>query len=249
MKLVSIRIASLGLMAALASSSMASLVSYSQNFEGLNIASPSALGDDGWKIFGNVFDGGGNYIYGYGPFAAPNGGNGFSAIATGEGGPAQGAQYINTFSDYNNGDHGIGRIIEANIFQEQVVSAGDYGKTFEFKFDYKASSQFGPVLPSRTKAFIKVLNPGAGFSLVAFPTHETTAASTTDWATSTLSVTIDNTWAGHILQFGFLNTSTNYATTGMYYDNINFGEAVPEPATLSVLALSVVGVVSRRRRK
>lgn len=162
---------------------------------------------------------------------------GFSAIATGEGGAAQGLQYLNTYSDYNNRDHALGRVIEANVFQEQVISAGDLG-----------TSQFGPGGQTRTMAFFKVLDPSANYALVAFPTLETTSASTTDWASGALNITIDNAWSGHILQFGFLSTATLDQPSGVFYDNINF-QAVPEPATLSVLAVSVAGMALRRRRK
>lgn len=240
------RLATLALATAMSAVSLGALTPYSQNFEGMNIASPSALADDGWLVYGNVFEGG-NWLYGYGPFAAPNGGGGFSAVATGEGGAAQGQQYLNAYSDYNNGDHALGRIIEANVFQERTISAGDLGSSYNFTFDYKASSQSGPGGQTRTMAFIKVLNPGAGYAMVAFPTLETTAASTTDWAPGALNITIDNAWSGHILQFGFLSTATLYEPSGVYYDNINF-QAVPEPATLTALALGATALLRRRRK-
>ncbi len=234
-----------GLAVLFAASSQAALTSYSQDFESLNISSPTALSDDGWKIFANVFDSSMGYLYGYGVFPAPNGGNGFSSIATGEGGVTQGTQYLNVFSDYNNADHGNARFIEANVFQEQTISAADLGKVATFSFDFKASSQFGPANSASTKAFIKVLD-STNFSLLAFPTVETTMASGSTWSTGTISLTIDNAWTGQILQFGFLNTATNFDPTGVYYDNINF-QAVPEPATLSLIALAAIA--ARRRRK
>lgn len=234
--------------AALSASSMAGLVNYSQNFEGLDMSSSSALSGNGWKIFANVFDSGGGYIYGYGPFGAPNGGPGFSSIATGEQGPGQGAQYLNTYSDYNNGDHANGRFIEANIFQEQIIGASDLGNTVQFNFDYKASSQFGPGGQTVTRAFIKVLNPNAGFSMVAFPNLVTTSASTSSWASGNLSLLIDNGWSGHILQFGFMSTATQYQPSGVYYDNINFNP-VPEPATMTAALVGLAGVALRKRRK
>lgn len=232
---------------ALAGSALASLSTYSQDFEGLTLSDTSALTNDGWLVYGNVFDASHNYIYGYGPFPAPNNGGGFSQIATGEQGAGQGAQYLNTFSDYNNGDHGNNRWIESNVFQEQVVGAGDLGQTYNFLFDYKASSGFGPGGGTTARAFIKVLDPGTGYSLVAFPNFETTQASTTDWNSSSLSITIDGAWTGHILQFGFMNYATNYQPSGVYYDNLSFAP-VPEPATVTVLAASLVGLLRRRRR-
>ncbi len=84
MKNLTARMTMLALVSALATSAMANLTSYSQNFEGLGIGDPAALASDGWKVFANVWDPTHTtYLYGYGTFTAPNGGGGFSAIATG----------------------------------------------------------------------------------------------------------------------------------------------------------------------
>ena len=48
-------------------------VDYTQDFESLDQMSPTALGDDGWLIFGQVVDGDGVFKFNYGPFPAPNG--------------------------------------------------------------------------------------------------------------------------------------------------------------------------------
>lgn len=235
MKKQTIRLVFLGLAATMTAAAFADLTPYSQNFEVLTMSDPAALTNDGWLVFGNVFEANGNYVYGYGPFGAPNNGQAFCAIATGEAGAPQGQQYLNVFSDYNNGDHGIGRKIESNVFQERVVGAADLGKTYKFEFDYKASSQFGPGGQTTAAAFIKVLNPNAGYALVAFPTVVTTAASTTNWASSSITITIDNAWTGHIFQIGFMNTATQYQPSGVYYDNIVFNQlaAVSGTVTLS----------------
>lgn len=248
MKIAMARITVLAFGAALASSAMADLTNYSQNFESLNASDPGALATDGWKVFANVFDSVGGYLYGYGTFPAPNGGGGFSAIASGEGGPNQGQQYLNAYSDYNNGDHALGRIIEANVFQEQLVGAADLGKTYSFSFDYKASSQFGPAGATRTYAFVKVLNPNNGYSLEAFPRIETTAASTSTWSEGNqISITIDNSWTGNILQFGFMSTASNYEPSGVFYDNVSFA-AVPEPASMIVLGAGALAFLRKRRK-
>lgn len=240
------RFAAIVVGSAIAATSMAGLSSYNQNFEGLSMSSPSALSGDGWKIFANVFTPSGGYLYGYGVFGAPNGGPGFSSIATGEGGINQASQYINTYSDYNNGDHANGNRIEANIFQEQTISAADLGATYTFEFDYKASSQFGPTGTATTGAFIKVLDPSNGYAQVAFPNTVTTSASGTTWIeNSAINITIGSGWAGHILQFGFINNSTNYQGTGMYYDNISFG-VVPEPTGLLALGLGALALGRKR---
>lgn len=210
-----------------ATSAHADLSPYSQNFEALNMSSPSALSADNWLVYGNVFDANNNYLYGYGSFPAPNGTPGFCSVATGEGGPEQALQYINVYSDYNNSGHAANQRIEANVFQEQIVGAADIGKTYRFTFDYKASFLSGPAGATTTFAFVKVLNPSAGYSIVANPVFETTAASRTNWVLgNTIDITIGSGWAGHLLQFGFVSNATLYQASGMYYDNVSFAELI-----------------------
>jgi len=82
------------------------------------------------------------FLYSYGPFAAPNGGPGFSAVAGGEGGVNQGTQYLNIYSDYNNVDQGINdgvgggcvncqlgqsATINTSVFRESTIDVGDIG--------------------------------------------------------------------------------------------------------------------------
>ena len=63
----------------------AAISPYSQNFETLVKTSATALSADGWVVFGNVFSPDhSTYLYGYGTFPAPNGGNGFCAIGPDE---------------------------------------------------------------------------------------------------------------------------------------------------------------------
>lgn len=201
--------------------------SYAQDFEALDIMSPTALSDDAWLVFANVFDAAGNYAYGYGA-VAPNGGGGFSQIDTGSQGPGQGAQYLNAFNDYNNLDHGIGSQIDALVYQERAVTAGDVGKTFQLSFDYLKS----PVVlngdgQTTTAAFLKILRSSDfTFSEIARDSIDTTNASTVTWAATSLSLTIDPTWVGETLQFGFESSATNFEDSGRYYDNILFGEGV-----------------------
>lgn len=203
----------------LASTSFAQIGSYSEDFEGMNQANPTELGDNGWLVFGNVFDPGGGYLYGYGPFPAPNGGPGFCAIASGQGGAPQGNQQIVTYSDYNNGDHGAGNLIEANIFQERMVHASDVGKTFTFTFDAKLGDIFAP---STSSAFIKVID-SAVFSLDGFASTDTTNMPVT-WSTFSLSLLITNDHIGDFFQVGFSNVSTNFDNTGQYYDNLSISD-------------------------
>ena len=211
----------LALASVLAAPAQAQLATYSQDFEGLVQTDPDALAYDGWLVFGNVFSPGGGYLYGYGPFPAPNGGQAFSAIVVGEGGPEQGLQQLSVYSDYGNLDHANGNLIEANVFQEQWISAMDVGSTWVFEFSFRRGNIEGG---TTALAFIKTLDPGNGFQLSNFITADMTAVPNM-WGGSVLSIFIDASLAGQILQFGFANTATSYEGSGIFYDNLNFIEA------------------------
>lgn len=205
---------------------------YSQDWEAADINAPDAVSSDGWLSYVNVFDSGGGYLYGYFAGGAPNGGPGFSAIGSGEGGADQGAQYLNVYSDYGNGDHGSGLLIEANVFKEMSIGAGDVGNTWTFQFDHLKN----PVVTNGeastdTLAFIKVLKTTDGsYAQLAFNTFDTTDSSTTAWATDSIDITIDPTWAGELLQIGFMSTATNYDDTGRFYDNLSFSQDAGGPS-------------------
>jgi hypothetical protein len=210
--------------------SHAALSNYSQNFETLVQADPAALANDGWLVFGNVWDPTHTtYFYGYGVFPAPNPGGGFSAIASGEGGPSQGAQQLNIYSDYANGDHAVGNQIEANVFREQVVSAADVGSQWKFAFDAKRGNLEAP---TTALAFIKTLDPNAGFATVTFLTNDMTNVPPT-WGTYSITINITPALVGHVLQFGFNSTCSNYKGSGVFYDNINFSLDNPTPAVVT----------------
>ena len=210
--------------------SWADLAPYSQDFEGLDQQSPTALGDDGWLIFGNVFGPDWSYWYGYGVFPAPNGGPGFSGIDAGQGGPDQGAQQLVIYNDYNNGNHGDGSnaIIEANVFQEQMVSAADVGSTWVFEFDAKRGNIDG----ATANAFIKTLDPNNGYAQTNFITADMTNIPDA-WGSFALSIDIDASLDGQILQIGFVTWASNYAPSGVFYDNINF-DAAPLSVSLDI---------------
>ena len=118
---------------------------YAEDFESLDQAAPDALGVDpappwgaGWVVFGNVNQPDGTFIFGYGPFTAPNNTGGFSGIALGQGGVDQGDQVLVIISDYNNRDEQeSGNRVEANTFRERTITAGDVGNTITFSFDAK----------------------------------------------------------------------------------------------------------------
>jgi len=218
MRLRASTVLAIALLCLATTASWADLALYSQDFEGLDQMDPAALTNDGWLVFGNVFTPGWFYLYGYGPFPAPNGGPGFSGIDIGQGGPAQGDQQLVIYNDYNNFDHANGNIIEANVFQEQIVGAADVGTTWFFEFDAKRGNIEGN---TAALAFFKTLDPNAGFALTNFITADMTGIPDT-WGRYALSIFIDPGLEGQILQFGFLSTATNYEGSGIFYDNLVF---------------------------
>jgi hypothetical protein len=206
--------------------SRAALSTYSQNFEALVQADPAALSNDGWLVFGNVWDPTHTtYLYGYGVFPAPNPGGGFSAIAAGEGGAGQGTQQLNIYSDYNNGDHAVGNQIEANVFREQIVGAADVGTQWKFTYDAKRGNLESP---TTAVAFIKTLDPNT-FATITFLTNDMTNVPAS-WGTYSIVINITPALVGHILQMGFNTTCSNYKGSGVFYDNINFALDTPTPA-------------------
>ena len=199
--------------------SSAQISGYSQDFESLNAASATALSDDGWLVGANVFDPAGGYLYGYFAFPAPNGGPAFSAVGTGQGGIDQGAQQMVVYNDYNNGDHANGLLIEANVFQERLVTDADVGRAIIFNFDAKLGDL---QQPTTATAFIKIINTTTWY-LDAFDYLDITNIPTT-WNNYSCSMTIDSSFVGHLFQFGFMNTTTNYTPSGIVYDNITVGD-------------------------
>ena len=194
------------------------LPQYVQDFETMDPAYTGALADDGWLVYANVFGPDWSYWYGYGAFPAPNDGFGFCQVVTGEGGGAQGANQLVIFSDYNNGDHANSANIQALVFQEMTIEASDVGETMDFEFQAKMGNLEGA---STAFAFIKTLNPAAGWAT----TNEITLDMTTtpaDWTDYTISIVIDASLDGQILQIGFGNIATNYEGSGVFYDNIAF---------------------------
>ena len=247
------------------------LIPYSQDFEALNIANPDALGfvGDGWGIFANVFNGNpasppdGDIKFSYGVFSAPNGGTGFSAIATGEAGASQGTQYLNIYNDYNCCDLAAGASaqghgdqfapfdrVNAIVLRDQTIAAEDIGQVWAFSFDVKNPSVDGcdSTADSRCGAFIKTLDPNAGFATTNLITFDSKTLSNTDWTTHMISIDLsDQTLIGQVLQIGFESTAQQFGNTGVYYDNLSMSQ-VPVPAAVWLFgsALGLLGYLRRR---
>ncbi len=190
---------------------------YTQDFENL-LPIDGSLAGDGWLVFGNIFDPFGNYLWGHGPWPAPNNqtpGN-WEDIVSGQGGPEQGNQQLVVYSDYGNAEHGNGNLVESNLFQEQVIPAAATG-TYIFEFDAKMGDLGGS---STAIGFIKTLDPGAGWAMTNFITADMTSIPTT-WGTYMLNIDVTGL-DGQILQFGFSSTATLYEPCGIFYDNVDF---------------------------
>jgi hypothetical protein len=201
---------------------------YFQNFEELDASSPTALADDGWLVYGNVFTPDTTFIYGYGPYPAPNHDLAFCQIVLGEGGPEQGEQVLSVFSDYENTAHASGDLVESNVYQEQTISAEDIGDIWRFVFQHKRGNIEGS---SSAAAFIKTLDPDQGYLLTNFITADMTSIPDT-WGADSLLIVIDESLENQLLQIGFMNLATNYEGSGIFYDNLAFEQvgnvAVPE---------------------
>lgn len=239
----------------IASTSYAAVTAYSQDFESLDASNGFALGivgGEGFQVFNNTFFGD-TFIYSYGAFSAPNGGPGFSAIASGEGGAEQGEQYINIYSDYGNVDHGNTSLTHVtSVFQEQTIETGD-ADTYTFSFDAKAPFTGGiDASQVSSRAFIKTLDPNAGFATTNDFSVDMTNVSNEEWASYSVSITIDDSLAGQLLQFGWEVTGGNFADSGIYYDNLNFGSAtseVPVPAAAWMFGSALLGLAGAARKR
>ena len=215
MKLRAIAITALAVIACLLPAAAFAQTAYTQDFEALAPVN-GALTADGWLVYGNIFDPAGNYLWGHGPWAAPNNIGNWCDIVTGEGGGAQESQQLVMYSDYGNADHGVGNLIESNLFQEQVIPAGAAGIWY-FTFDAKMGNLGGA---STALAFIKTLDPNAGWAMTNFITADMTSISSM-WGSYMVSIDVtglDN----QILQFGFASTASNYEPCGIFYDNVAF---------------------------
>ena len=207
---------------------------YSQDFEGLFQTDPDALADDGWLVFGNVSAPDGTFLYGYGPFPAPNDGFAFCQIDIDQGGDEQGFQQLSVFSDYNNGDHAVGNLIESITFQEQTITADDVGGTWRFAFQAKRGNIEGG---TTAMGFIKTIDPDNNFALIDLISVDMTAIPDT-WGGYDVTYGITEELEGKILQFGFSNVATFYEGAGIFYDNVVFEEVpvgVPDATIGAVL--------------
>ena len=200
---------------------------YLQDFESLS-QTDGQLAADGWLVYGNIFDAGGNFLWGHGPWPAPNNIGNWCDIVIDEGGPDQEMQQLVMYSDYGNADHGVGNLIESNLFQEQILPAGCSG-TWTFTFDAKLGNLGGA---STAAAFIKILDPNNGWSGPIYTMDMTSTPAT--WTGYSIAVDVTGL-DGQYLQFGFMSTAANYEPCGIFYDNVAFtpdGTVATEETTM-----------------
>jgi hypothetical protein len=240
---------------ALMSGSAFAAINYSEDFETYTVAPGDGLLHGGWKVFANVFGdypGCSAYLYGYGPFDAPNSFSAFSNInEDGSSGLA-----LTAFSNYDDAVHANSNCLESSVFQEVIFDAGDAGE-YTFSFDTELPpTPLGPGVT--TYAFVKVINNVEPWNTLLFESVPTTTA-----GRKSIIVTLTSTdHGGKILQWGFSNTASNYETSGRWYDNLSFAprntgsyqgeEGVPIPLWALILMgglLALVGGSMLRRRK
>ena len=207
---------------ALVSGSAFASIDFSDDFESY-VTPPdgNAIGG-GWTAFANVFTGFpacAPYLYGYGPFLTPNSNSAFSNITVGSTGQA-----LNVFSNYDDAEHAAGNCIETSVFQELIFSAADAG-SYTFEFDTEVPAPLGTDV--NTFGFIKLLDPN-NFNLDLFKMVSTETA-----GSKSITVELDATADGKILQWGFSTVASNYLPSGRLYDNVEFAVTpvvVPPPA-------------------
>ena len=202
----------------------AQVTAYTDDFESYD--QTAVLIDNGWLVGANVFESDGStFIYNYFSFPAPNGTGAFSNITRTDTVPPgvviSGDQSLVVFSDYQNQDHGLGRVIEANVFRENTITVAEEGQTATFSFD---AIQGDLAAPSTASAFIKVIDPNNGFALVDFVPVDMSSLSGPA-QNFQISYDILSGSAGLLFQYGFLNTATNFNPSGVNYDNIDLSLA------------------------
>ena len=83
----------------------------------------------------------------------------------------------------------------------------------------KAGNINEPAGSTPANAFIKTLNTDAGFEVSDSDTQDTTNLPDT-WGSFTLSLEIDESLVGHLMQFGFQSNASNFEPSGVVYDNV-----------------------------
>lgn len=240
---------------AIAPLSSAALNNYSADFEGAPLLGSTG---EGWLNF--IDNGFGTYGF------ELDGATQVATIASGEGGPAQGNDHLNVFNNYDDASHNVaGNTLTASVFQQQNTSLSNVGQTWRFSYDAKAPSVAGgtaggtPAVDAGSgataEAFISGFGPGFSFF---FPIYDENTAALGDstWTTFSHDVTLTSAlpgdWDNWIIQFGFRNSASDFADTGVLYDNVSFElvtTAVPVPAAAWLMGSALLGLAGVKRSR
>ena len=175
----------------------------------------------GWSFFGA------GPGYGYGPFDLKNSFEQAGNIATGEGGAAQGTQYLNAFNDYTSPEHinSTGNPLTISVFRQFAIGADESG-SYQFKVDAKLPSQFALASPATGKIFVKRLDPLNDYAETILGEVDAALITDAEWQTFTINFDVDSaTEEGQLLQFGFSTTAKNGEDSGVLYDNVSVSRA------------------------
>ena len=117
------------------------------------------------------------------------------------------------------------------------IPAEEVGQTYTFSFDAKRGNindsgdpncEAPNVCDSTANAFIKTLDPNAGFGVSKSDIEDTTNIPIT-WGSFSVSLDIDESLVGHILQLGFQSNASNFEPAGVIYDNVLVTKAPTAP--------------------
>ena len=232
----------------LGSNASAQLTNFSEDFEGLDRTSPTALSDAGWQGAASGLTPSGGFQF-FAGFVAPNNIDApqLSVVSdTASGGdPPVENQGLVVFSDYNSDIHSGNpafSLLIINIFQERTIAADDIGNTIEFSW-IADGNPAPPTGDTITEAFLLTLDPNDNFNATNDLAFDTTT--TADGALAMNSLTLDLTdpqLEGQILQFGFRNTAGGFNGSAVDYDNVQL--TVTSPPICVLGDVNIDGIVN-----
>jgi hypothetical protein len=129
--------------------------------------------------------------------------------------------------------------LEATTYREYTLAAGETEATLDFSV-----SAFDLDGRYSLTAFVKTLDPNAGYSVSKLDSVDVTGTQ------GTTTLTINDLTEGNVLQIGFMmsglnaNPDTDWGSATATFESV---EVIPEPATLGLLAITG-GVLAFLRR-